>query len=150
MNNWKQFRSAYRESLAESNLAEARRYLQMAIERIDEPNQRELAGMYNQVANISLRMNDPVSAEEAVRKAIETEVQFGPPVVESDHMAAHHITLALALRNQDRYAEALLTLDQGIALYSQHLDDDNEVMINLNELRKSIESEKWRERQKGN
>jgi len=101
--------------------------------------------MYNQLANLSLRMNDPILAEKAAHQAIEAEAHFGPQVVESDHMASHHVTLALAIRSQNRYAEALVALDQGIALFLQHLDVDNQLIINLKELRGSIESEKWRE-----
>lgn len=145
MNKWEVHKRAYRHALAEGDLAEARRFLGMAVECLDKSADRELAKMLNQIANVSLRMNDAKSAEENALKAIEAEKEFGPPSLESDHLAAYTVTLALALGRQGKYAQALTVLNRGIYLFSQHLHEGNQILINLEELRNSFESERWRE-----
>jgi tetratricopeptide (TPR) repeat protein len=145
MTNWKDSRRAFRQLLAERNLPSARDALQRAIEEIGQDDRRELAGLYNQLAKLNLQLSDFSAAERAARQAIEAEIQFGPSAVESDRSAAHHVMLADALKQQGRYGEALIAVDQGLRLYAQHVEPNNELMENLKAFRVCLEAERWRE-----
>lgn len=145
MSSWKDSLRNYRHLRFEGKLVPARTSLEAAIEQLAEPDLSELASMLNQLARLNLEMKDPVAAQAAAIRAIEAEKRYGPPVIESDHMAAYHVMLAQTLNEQSKYSEALIALDRGIELYSQHLNLNDELIVNLKGLRSSIEGERWRE-----
>ena len=145
MTNWKDSRRAFRQFLAEGDLPSARDALERAIAEIMQDDSRELAGLYNQLGKVNLQLGDYTAAERAARKAIDAEMQFGPSPAESDRTAAHHVMLADALKQQGRYREAMIAIDQGIYFYAQHIEPDSELMENLKAFRISVETERWRE-----
>ena len=146
MSSWKDMLRNYRHLRFGGKLAAARTSLEAAIEQLTEQEFSELADLLNQLARLSLEMKDPVAAEIAVTRAIEAEKRYGPPTVESDHMAAYHVMLAHTLRDQNKYSEALIALDSVIELYAQHVNLNDELIVNLNGLRASMESNRWREK----
>jgi hypothetical protein len=144
MSHWKQFRREYRQFLVEGKLQAAKNSLCLAISKMSQMESSNMAEMYNQLAKLHLMLNEPVAAEYAAQQAINSEKQFGPPTIESDHMAAYHVMLAEALAKQGKYSRALTALDKGIELYLQHMKRDDELMVNLNTFRELIKDERWR------
>ena len=100
--------------------------------------------MLNSLSNALVAIGDFGGAEDAARRSIEEERRYGPPIEESDRLAAYHSALAIALQKQGRFSDALTAVDGAIRVFALHCREEEDLMQNLRRLHRELKKDAWR------
>lgn len=139
--DWREFERKSNKCLFDNNPAGAAGYLREAIELASQAEPAETALMFNRLAKLLIEIGEYDAAEEAARRSIAVEMEFGLPELESHRLASFHMMLAGALDKQRKFSEAVEQTDQGIRGYALHLKEGDDLMRRLLEYREWLKSQ---------
>lgn len=142
--SWQELKRLSAGCIAKNDPPRAVAYLERAIEAARAHNTSELALMYNGLAKLCLQRGDLLSAENAARKSINQELEFGACSSETTNLASYYMMLGEILEKQTRFSEAARYVEQGVNIFARHFRQDDPFFQNLLAYQRSITENLWR------
>lgn len=143
-NDWKEFRRLSSSANVKGDLNNAVAFLKKAVKGAEVNAPLEAALMLNSLAKYYQRLSDLPLAEDAAKRSLRIELEFGDCGTHTTNLASYHMMLAQILEAQSRFAEALENIDKAIAIFAKHHESKDPFLKNLREHRDSVSQNIWR------
>jgi tetratricopeptide (TPR) repeat protein len=143
-NDWQELRRLSSSANVKGDLRNAIVYLIKSIQEAEHHAPSELALMLNSLAKYYQRINDISSAEEAAKRSLRMELEFGGCGAHNTKLASYHMMLAQIFEVQSRFSEALEHIDKAVTIFTKHHESQDPFLKNLREYRDTISQNVWR------
>lgn len=143
--NWREIAELGFRYKFESNFEMAITSFEKAISLAADAHPLELATLHNHLAVVYRLNGEFQRAERCVRHAIRTEMEFGNCCAETTTLADYLFHLGTILKNQERFKEALESVDKGLELIRDLLGEEDSYFRAIVEQRERLKNEVWKD-----
>lgn len=126
------------------DLAGAIKWRLKAIEFATQSEAIEAAQLYNGLADLYYKSENLVQAEAAARHSIRFELEFGDCGKTNSNLASYYMMLGKLLATQERFGDALVSVDSGIAIFELYYDAQDPFLTNIKAFREELKRNCWR------
>jgi len=141
---WKALKDQASKLKVEKKFKEAAECLKAAITKASKANPCDISLLYNNLASVCLLDNEFILAEQAARKSVSLELEFGDAGAETTHLADFYIMLTKTLEKQNRFSEAREYAQRSAEIFRKLLGDDSEYVQGVYDYVNSLKANEWR------